>query len=190
MLYAFLLRPFPFFVFFLFLVKFYLPKPVKRGQTQAPAWFNTSESHSWGWVRRLSPESITDFGMLWGRRQYHKWRARCWGCERQAWSSAWVNLNGGSAREAFGDLLSFLLTTTPPPPPHAARPPPPPLSFASSWPRNKDSKHPQTPTMLCSAHFPTAHRRRIITNIKMEKRCREAKVENTVWWRDRAVLLC
>lgn len=99
-LYVFLLRYFPF-----FLIKFYLPKPVKRRQTRAPASFNTTESHSWGWVQRLSLESITDLGCCEsraGRRQYHKQRARCWGCEQQARSSAWVNLNGGSTREGFG----------------------------------------------------------------------------------------
>lgn len=52
-----------------------------------------------------------------GRRQCHKRRARCWGCERPAWSSAWLPLNGGSAREESGD---------PPTHPH---PPPPPLSL-------------------------------------------------------------
>lgn len=115
-MYTFLLRHF---TFFFFLIKFYLPKPVKRGQAQAPAWFSTSESHSWGWVQRVSLESIMDFEMLCcesraGRRQYHKRRARCWGCERQAWSSAWVNLKRGSAREEFGDPRAFCSH----PPPH------------------------------------------------------------------------
>lgn len=61
LLYAFLRCHFPFFS----LVKFYLPKPMKGGQTQAPAWFNTTESHSWGWAQRLFLESSTDSGMLW-----------------------------------------------------------------------------------------------------------------------------
>lgn len=147
---------------------------MKRRQTRAPAWFNTTESHSWGWVQRFSLESIMDLGCCEsraGRRQYHKQKARCWGCEQRARSSAWVNLNGGSTREEFGD------------PELSAHTSPPPALYTSSWPRNKDSKHPQTPTMLCSAHFPTARRQRIVTKMKMKKRCREEKIENTIrWW--------
>lgn len=83
-----------------------------------------------------------------------------------------MSLNGGSSREEFGD------------PELSAHTSPPPALYTSSWPRNKDSKHPQTPTMLCSAHFPTARRLRIVTNMKTKKRCREEKIENTIRWQE------